>query len=267
MPLTGAVLYLHRGAGRFIYVGADVVPPGVIEANGGAAPEDGSFDAGYKMWSGDDLLLMSSSHDLRRSTDASLIHLNGDGAVGFAVVYERHVNDVYRWHLRHLRWAASDLTAETFARAWLSRTKFHDPGDGSALPWLLGIARNVLADSIRRDAVETRARVRLGLPLDLATDDGFEEVDRRLSPYLVLAEELDGLSAHERRALELRVVGELPYEEVAERLSIPPAAARLRVSRALRRLARSVPRRNRERPADPRKPCSLRLAIGRRNSA
>jgi len=107
---------------------------------------------------------------------------------------------------------------------------------------LLGIARNVLADSIRRDAVETRSRERLGLPLDLATDDGFEEVDRRLSPYLALDEQLDGLAPHERRALELRVVDEMPYEEVAEHLSIAPAAARLRVSRALRRLARSVPK-------------------------
>ena len=30
---------------------------------------------------------------------------------------------------------------------------------------------------------------------------------------------------------------ELPYDEVAERLTLRPAAARLRVSRALRRLA------------------------------
>jgi DNA-directed RNA polymerase specialized sigma24 family protein len=38
----------------------------------------------------------------------------------------------------------------------------------------------------------------------------------------------------------LRVVDELSYGEVARRLSIRPAAARLRVSRALRRLALSV---------------------------
>ena len=38
------------------------------------------------------------------------------------------------------------------------------------------------------------------------------------------------------------VVDELSYDEVADRLSIRPAAARLRVSRALRRLAAAVPR-------------------------
>jgi DNA-directed RNA polymerase specialized sigma24 family protein len=38
------------------------------------------------------------------------------------------------------------------------------------------------------------------------------------------------------------VVDGLPYEEVAERLEIRPAAARLRVSRALRRLALTTPK-------------------------
>ena len=48
---------------------------------------------------------------------------------------------------------------------------------------------------------------------------------------------LGQLPEHERDALELRVVDELSYDQVAERLAIRPAAARLRVSRALRRLA------------------------------
>jgi DNA-directed RNA polymerase specialized sigma24 family protein len=38
------------------------------------------------------------------------------------------------------------------------------------------------------------------------------------------------------------VVDELGYDEVAERLAIRPAAARLRVSRALRRLALTTPK-------------------------
>jgi RNA polymerase sigma-70 factor, ECF subfamily len=103
-------------------------------------------------------------------------------------------------------------------------------------PWLLGIARNVLRETIRLDRVETRARERLGLPLDLAVEEGYAAVEERLSPRIALAAALDQLPEHEREALELRVVGELPYEQVAERLAIRPAAARLRVSRALRRL-------------------------------
>lgn len=73
-------------------------------------------------------------------------------------------------------------------------------------PWLLGIARNVLRETVRLDRVETRARERLGLPVDLAAEEG-AKVEERLSPRLALAAALDDLPEHEREALELRVVG------------------------------------------------------------
>ena len=175
-------------------------------------------------------------------TDASLVRAAASDPAAFSELYARHVDAVYRWFRRRLDWAASDLTAETFARAWLVRARFRDERNGSALPWLLGIAANVLADTVRRDRVETRARERLGLPLDLAREDGYSEVEERLSPRLALERSLGSLPEHEREALELRVVDELPYSQVAKRLAIRPAAARLRVSRALRRLALSVPK-------------------------
>jgi RNA polymerase sigma-70 factor, ECF subfamily len=173
-------------------------------------------------------------------TDAELLRENAEAA--FTELYRRHATTVHGWFRRRLEWAASDLTAETFAQAWLSRRRFRDERAGSALPWLLGIARNVLRDSARRDRIETRARTKLGLPLDLATEDGFTDVEERLSPRRALADALDGLSDHERKAVELHVVDELPYPEVAGRLAIRPAAARLRVSRALRRLAAATPK-------------------------
>jgi RNA polymerase sigma-70 factor (ECF subfamily) len=175
-------------------------------------------------------------------TDATLVRASATDASAFSELYERHVDAVYRWFHRRLGWAASDLTAETFARAWLVRGRFRDERSGSALPWLFGIAANVLADTLRRDRIETRARERLGLPLDLAREDGYSEVEDRLSPRLTLERSLGSLPEHERTALELRVLDELPYSQVAKRLSIRPAAARLRVSRALRRLALSVPK-------------------------
>jgi RNA polymerase sigma-70 factor (ECF subfamily) len=171
------------------------------------------------------------------SSDAELIRAAGADAAAFGALYERHALRVYTWCHRRLEWAASDLTAETFAQAWLSRDRFRDEHGGSAVPWLLGIARNVLRETIRLDRVETRARERLGLPLYLAAEEGYAAVEERLSPRASLAAALDQLPEHERDALELRVVGELPYDQVAERLAIQPAAARLRVSRALRRLA------------------------------
>lgn len=172
-------------------------------------------------------------------TDAQLLRdaRHKHDATAFGELYRRHAAQVYAYLTRRLSAAAADLTAETFAQAWLSRRRFRDDCEGSALPWLLGIARNCLYESIRRDRVETRARERLGLPQTMADDAGYEGVVMRLSPDLELQQALDGLPQHERRALELRVIDELPYREVARTLAIRPAAARLRVSRALRRLS------------------------------
>lgn len=177
---------------------------------------------------------------VRRSngqTDAELMRSAEVDEGAFAELYSRHVSTVHAWFRRRLEWAAADLTAETFAQAWLSRGSFRDEAGGSALPWLFGIAHNVARESARMNAVETRARRRLGLSTDLASDDGYAAVDERLSPRATLAHGLETLPEHEREALELRVVEELPYEQVADRLGVRPAAARLRVSRALRRLS------------------------------
>lgn len=183
--------------------------------------------------------MRSPTRHRRRLSDADLI-ARGDSA-GFAELYTRHVAAVHGWLSTRLSWAASDLTAETFARALLHRDRFRDDRDGSALPWLLGIARHVLADTIRYERIETRARERLGLPVDLASEEGFTAVENRLSPQTVLHEQLAALPPGERDALKLRVLDDLAYDQVAERLDIQPNAARLRVSRALRRLSNTVP--------------------------
>ena len=179
---------------------------------------------------------------MRDRSDARLLADAGRDPAAFGELYRRHVRRVHAWHARRLAWAAADLTAETFARAWIARGGFRDEHGGWALPWLLGIAHNVLRESVRREAIESRARERLGLPLDLANEDGYAAVEDRLSPPFAVAAAVEALPDHERDAVELRIIDELPYAEVARRLDIRPAAARLRVSRALRRLGGTTPR-------------------------
>jgi RNA polymerase sigma-70 factor (ECF subfamily) len=178
-------------------------------------------------------------------TDAELLRAAESDSAAFSRLYRRHVRRVYAWFERRVAWAAADLTAETFARAWVRRHGFRDEHDGWALPWLLGIAHNVLRESVRRDRIESRARERLALPTDLSEEGGYRDVEERLSPRRALAAALDELPDHERDALELRVIGELSYREVARQLSIRPEAARLRVSRALRKLAQMSPKEER----------------------
>jgi RNA polymerase sigma factor (sigma-70 family) len=156
----------------------------------------------------------------------------------FVVVCERHAGPLQRW-LRgqtHDDHVVTELLAETFAEAWRVRRRFRDPGDGSARAWLFGIARNLLGHYRWEGTVAARARQRLGLQLERAPHDPFEELDERLSVAAggdELHAAVAGLPAEQRAALELRVLDELAYDEVAKRLAVTRATARTRVFRAL----------------------------------
>jgi len=166
-------------------------------------------------------------------TDAALLRAARKDPRAFRGLYDRHAEAVHRFHLSRTRSAdvSLDLTAETFARAWALRERFRDPGDGSAGPWLFAIARYVLLESVRARRLESSAATRLGvlgrLDREPSTTDPSEAWIDGLDE--AIAELPDGL----RRALELRVVGDLDYEDVAAGLGTTAGTARVRVARAL----------------------------------
>jgi len=176
----------------------------------------------------------------RNPTDAELLRRARRDAQAFRVFYDRHAERMYGFFLRRTRdeRAALELTAETFAAAWLGRTRFEDHAGGSAAPWLFGIARNLVADSVRRHAIERRAQEQLGLAAGAeaapADESWLEGLDADLEDALA------SLEAGERRAVELRIVDDLDYADVARRLGISRGAARVRVFRGLGRLRRHL---------------------------
>jgi RNA polymerase sigma-70 factor (ECF subfamily) len=146
-----------------------------------------------------------------------------------------------RWFTRRTAAAdlAADLCAETYAKALESMDGYDSTRGTGPNAWLYGIAKNEMRTWARRQAVESRARRRLGVDVALPGTDELDLVELRVDlEQLVgpLREALDRLGAKGRDAVMLRVVGQLPYSEVASRLGCSEVAARVRVSRALTRL-------------------------------
>jgi RNA polymerase sigma-70 factor (ECF subfamily) len=161
-----------------------------------------------------------------------------------AAAYERDARRLLVWLTRRTYDAqqAVDLVAETYARAWESRRRFAgDPAEPEALAaWTFGIARHVLADALRRGRTERAAMARLGVETPtLAPDEiaRLEELAELGTLRAALAVALEDLSPEQRDAVRLRVVDELGYPAIAQRLGISEDAARARVSRGLRTLA------------------------------
>jgi RNA polymerase sigma factor (sigma-70 family) len=175
-------------------------------------------------------------------SDAQLVCEARNDPDAFAELYRRHVGGIHAWlDARAPAPIAVELTAETFAQAALSLGRFRDEANGSARPWLFGIAKNLHRRYAEKERVETRARRRLGV--EIRAYEEFERAEERafverVRPELAVA--LAALPAGQRDAVQLHVVDELPYATVAERLGCTEVAARLRVMRGLDRLARAL---------------------------
>jgi RNA polymerase sigma factor (sigma-70 family) len=172
-------------------------------------------------------------------SDAELARRARRDPDAFLRLYVRHAPGVHRWLRARVRDEddALDLTAETFARA-LTGIRRYRADAGAFAAWLQGIARNLVLVYLRERRVETAARQRLGIPLGPYAG-GFEDADRRLvaeARRAELAAALEALPDKQREALELRVIDQLPYEEIGSRLGCSTGAARVRVTRALRAL-------------------------------
>ncbi len=175
------------------------------------------------------------------STEASDEQLLRDGgADGFALLYERRLRLV-RGYLRRRVGAQPelvlDLVAETFARALERREQF-DPARGTAAVWLLGIARNLLIDAVRQGRVADASRRRLAMERIVVEDAQLEWIERESGSEL--EDELARLPSQQRDAIELHVLREEPYAEIASRVGCSEQVVRKRVSRGLATLRRSA---------------------------
>jgi RNA polymerase sigma factor (sigma-70 family) len=184
---------------------------------------------------------------MRGETPVEALRRSAREPEAFASFYGSHAEALLAFLARRVQDAdlALELTAESFAQAYVGRGRFRGSTDAETAAWLYGIARRQLALYFRKGKVERRALERLRIVVPR-----FDEEQRARVTELAelddlraaLRVELERLSRAQREALRLRVVEELPYTEVARRLEISEGAARARVARGLKALAAAMDR-------------------------
>ena len=149
----------------------------------------------------------------------------------FETLFRRHHAAVRAYvRRRNPNAATDDAVAETFLVAWRRLDLIgEDP-----LPWLLGVARRVLANEHRGDRRRRALLERLiGAP-KAAADLGWEPPPAMDAE---LAEAMAGLSPREREALLLVAWEGLEPARAAQAAGCSPSAFRVRLHRARRRVA------------------------------
>ncbi|MHB8060970.1 MAG: RNA polymerase sigma factor, partial [Gaiellaceae bacterium] len=94
----------------------------------------------------------------QRAADAELIIRSCREPASFEPIFERHFSFVYRYLRRRVGEAsAEELAAETFLQAFAGRERYRPHSSRSALPWLLGIATNLMLERARSRERQDRA--------------------------------------------------------------------------------------------------------------
>lgn len=149
------------------------------------------------------------------------------------VLFTAYATDVYAFALRRTtRAAAEDVVSETFLVAWRRLESVPD----AAKPWLLAVARRVLANQRRSDGRQSALRLRLKTT---EPDHGDTPATRQRCGEAVLVA-LEALSPIERDAVTLIAWDDLTAEEAATVLGCSRATFYVRLHRARRQLAAAL---------------------------
>jgi RNA polymerase sigma-70 factor, ECF subfamily len=153
--------------------------------------------------------------------------MSSSSSSDFGRFFSRHRRAVFAFFVKRVRdraWA-DDATQETFLRAFAGLPSLGDPD--RALPWLFGVAHNVLREG-------ARARDRL-VPLVMDRETAADTPETLLLRS-ELGRTVDGalrrLSSQRRTALLLCIEDEIDYREIGRRLAWPVSKVRNEVHRA-----------------------------------
>jgi RNA polymerase sigma-70 factor, ECF subfamily len=151
----------------------------------------------------------------------------------FGLLFERHGRTIYNHCFRRVgNWAtAEDLVSVVFLQAWRRLDK--PLPSGKELPWLLGIATNVVRNRRRAERRHAAALKRVPQP---SFDPSFaDDSDERVDDEELMGRALALLARLPRREQEVFALcawSELSYEDAAVALRIPVGTVRSRLSRA-----------------------------------
>ena len=160
----------------------------------------------------------------------------------YGLLFERHANAIYNYCFRRVGdWStAEDLVSVVFLQAWRRRKKDLPPE--KVLPWLYGIATNVVRNQGRAQrryeaALRRVPAARAGEPFADLADTRLDD-ERQMRRVLALIRKLP---RREQEVFALCAWFDLSYEDAASALEIPVGTVRSRLSRARARLRELEP--------------------------
>jgi RNA polymerase sigma-70 factor, ECF subfamily len=172
--------------------------------------------------------------------------LQGDDSAWEMVVKaygQRIFNLSYRYMAR--REEAEDLTQEVLIRVY-QNLKSYRPEAGSFQNWILRVARNQIIDRYRQVRRYPRMDGSEELEGSSLPDDKIPSPQRaaeQIESSQILHEALQALPPELKEAVILRDIEDMPYQEIADLLSVPEGTVKSRINRGRLELSRVLMKR------------------------
>ena len=136
---------------------------------------------------------------------------------------------------------ARDLTQESFLKAWQKLGQYHVESAFST--WLYRLSSNLCIDFLRQQKRRTvfslTTEEDTGEELEVASVDPTpEEIVLQMDDRRAVADAMKELDEDHRLILTLRVVEDMPYEQIAQVLGVKEGTVKSRLARARTKLRR-----------------------------
>jgi RNA polymerase sigma factor (sigma-70 family) len=187
---------------------------------------------------------MTTSGDTGLVSDSEILAESLANPERFSALVDAHNDIIFRYLARRVGASmGEDLAAETFLRAFRARAGYRG-SRSSALPWLYGIATNLLRDHARSEHRQTQALAKLAghAVREAGSEDCVDDALTAAARLRHVAAAIGALTPDARDVLVLIAVEGLSYQDAAIALGVPDGTVRSRLSRARLELRRSIAR-------------------------
>ena len=150
-------------------------------------------------------------------------------------IYEKYIGYIYSvvFQVVMNREDAEDITSEFFIKLWKLADTYRS-GKGHKA-WMATIARNMAIDLLRKNKREVLTEDFADSISDNASDD---DVEGEVLADMSLQAALDTLKPGEREIVNMKIMGELTFQEIADILKQPMGTVTWRYQNAIKKLRR-----------------------------
>lgn len=173
--------------------------------------------------------------------EAAMHRIRQGDKSGLQEIYEAYIGLIYSIvkDVVQNRESAEDITSDFFIKLW-DKADYYKSGMGHKT-WMTTIARNMAIDYLRKYRKEEANELLDEIEPEVLAGreaEGDSPVEQEVIADIAIQEALSRLKENERQIMNMKILGEMTFQEIAQSLSVPIGTVTWRYQSAVKKLRR-----------------------------